>query len=133
MTDTPNTILVVEDDTASRKLIRTVLRDRGYTIQEAEDLEAAREALSRGTPDLVLLDMRLKGRDGLELVRKLRSDPRYEKLPIAAVTAHAMYQDRNRFLQAGCDAYISKPIDTRQLPPLVDDLIERGRRRGHAA
>lgn len=118
-------ILVVEDDPASRKLIRAVLGARGYRIEEAEDLTRARALLEVATPALVLLDIRLGGSNGLELARHIRSTPRLAHLPIIAITAQALKDDESRILGAGCDAYLAKPIDTRRLPQLVADHVQQ--------
>jgi CheY-like chemotaxis protein len=132
MSPQPATILVVEDDPVSRKLIRTILTGRGYRLQEAEDLDQARDFLAHTVPELVLLDMRLKGRDGLELVHHIRATPLLRDVPIAAVTASAMPADEDRAIAAGIDLYLSKPIDTRRLPQLVDELITKRRERSDA-
>jgi CheY-like chemotaxis protein len=117
------TILVVEDDPASRRLVRAVLSARGYRVEEAEDLDQGWTALIEGHPALVLLDVRLKGGSGLDLVRRMRADPRFQRLPVIAVTAHAMREDEPRILSSGCDAYLSKPIDTRALPEVVSRFL----------
>ncbi len=132
MKSTHGEILVVEDDPASRKLVRTVLRAHGYAVIEAEDLDSAREVLARELPRLVLLDLRLHDRNGLELVRSIRADARLAHLPIVAVTAQAMHDDEDRVLRAGVDGYVSKPIDTRQFARLVEEIIRNGRRTAHA-
>jgi CheY-like chemotaxis protein len=125
-------ILVVEDDPTSRKLIRTVLRAHGYEVVEAADLDSAYQALAHSLPRLVLLDLRLHDRNGLELVRAIRADPRLAHLPVVAVTAQAMHDDEDRVLRAGVDGYVCKPIDTRQFARLVDEIIRNGRRTAHA-
>jgi two-component system, cell cycle response regulator DivK len=125
-------ILVVEDDTASRRLIRTVLGSRRYHVEQAEDLEQARRFLAHTVPALVLLDIRLRGSDGLELARDIRNDTRLRDVPIIAITAQAMKHDRSRILAAGCDAYVSKPVDTRSLPQIVDSFLRNGRKLQHA-
>lgn len=126
------TILLVEDDATSRKLIRTVLKNHGYTIDEAEDLEHARAWLAAIIPDLVLLDLRLKDQDGLELATEIRKEERLKQIPIIAVTAQALKGDENRILEAGCDGYISKPIDTRHFPEQVEYYLNNGRRPANA-
>lgn len=131
MKSTHAEILVVEDDPASRKLIRTLLRAHGYEIVEAEDLDGAQAALARALPRLVLLDLRLHDRNGLDLVRWIRDDPRLAHLPVVAVTAQAMHEDADRVLRAGVDGYVSKPIDTRRFTRLVEEIIRNGRRTAH--
>lgn len=122
-----NTILLVEDDPASRKLVRAVLRYEGYRIVEAEDVEQAERYLHDAIPSLILLDIRLKNRDGLELARSMRSNPHFEKLPIVALTAHALKEDEERILGAGVDIYLPKPVDTRRLREVVGEMSRRGR------
>jgi CheY-like chemotaxis protein len=120
-------LLLVEDDEASRKLIRAVLARKGYEIREADTIEGARRILNDGRPAAVLLDMRLKDGDGLDLARYIRSEPRLSQVPIIAITAQALKGDEQRILEAGCDTYLSKPIDTRALPGVVDSFVKKGR------
>lgn len=117
------TVLVVEDDPASRRLIRAILGASGVRLCEAEDLGTARALLAEALPDLVLLDMRLRDGDGLQLVRELRADPRTRTLPIVAVTAQALKGDEQRILAAGCDHYLAKPIRTHELRALVEQYL----------
>jgi CheY-like chemotaxis protein len=132
MTGNHKTILLVEDDPTSRKLIRTLLKNRDYTIDEAEDLDQARQWLTATVPDLVLLDLRLKDKSGLELAAEIRSAERLKNIPIIVVTAQALKGDENRVLEAGCDAYVSKPIDTRHFPEQVEHYLNNGRGHAHA-
>jgi len=120
-----HTILVVEDDMASRKLIRAVLQHDGYHIDEAEDIDTAKSLLAGVPPDMVLLDMRLKKGDGLDLARYIRANERLKNLPIVAVTAQALKGDEERILSAGVDLYFTKPIDTRRLRQTVADIIAK--------
>lgn len=130
MKQEPETIFVVEDDEASRKLVRAIFRSKGYRIKEAEDIEGARALLADGVPSIVLLDIRLKGGDGLQLAREIRSNPAYRHVPLVAMTAHALKGDEERILAAGVDRYLAKPIDTRRLSGLVDELLRKGRGQG---
>ncbi len=104
-------ILVVEDNRQNYELVEFLLEDAGYAVRRAADAPELRRELAGGLPDLVLMDIHLPGVDGLSLVSEIRVLPGAEALPIIAVTAHAMRGDRERFLAAGCDGYISKPID----------------------
>lgn len=122
-----HTILVVEDDMASRRLIRAVLQHEGYHIEEAEDIEQAKALLTGVPPDVMLLDMRLKHGDGLDLARYIRADERLKNLPIVAVTAQALKGDEERILSAGVDLYLTKPIDTRRLRETVAELVSHVR------
>lgn len=109
------------------KLLATVLRAHDFAVETCESAEAARPLLATGRFGLLLLDVRLPGMDGLTFARELRTDAAYDALIIVAVTANAMKSDREAALGAGCDAFITKPINTRTLVPLVTSLLERGR------
>jgi len=109
------TILVIDDNMVNLKLATEVLLSCGYRVLRAEDAEEALALLDIHMPDLVLTDISLPGMDGLELTRLLKADPRFRHLPVVALTASAMKGDEARVLQAGCDAYIAKPLDTRKL------------------
>lgn len=122
-----NTILLVEDDRASRNLIRAIFRYRGFRIVEAESIKEARDYLRRDMPSIILLDIRLKDGSGLDLVTELRANPVFNNLPIVAITAQALRGDREAILASGVDHYFSKPIDTHQLRDLVDQLSRKGR------
>lgn len=121
-------ILVIDDNPTNMKLLFFVLTTQGYEVRTAADALEALEVLGTFEPRLVLLDLQLPGMDGLELARRLRSDARFAGLLIVAVTASAMKGDEERALEAGCDGYITKPIDTRTLPKLVASYLSGGRR-----
>lgn len=120
-------ILVVEDSPMNRKILEVLLRGHGYEPLEAEDGNQAMEIISEDPPDLILMDMQLPGIDGYELTRRLRQDPATKDIPIIAVTANAMAGDDRKALDAGCDAYVAKPIDTRTFPELIASYLQ-GRR-----
>lgn len=109
------TVLYIEDNYHNRRLVRKILESRGYTLVEAEDgisgLEMARDL----KPPLILLDIGLPGMDGLEVVAELKADNALKHIPVIAVTAAAMVGDRERFLAAGCDDYLSKPVQVMEL------------------
>ena|SRR5690349_4492672 len=108
-------ILVVEDNDMNMQLVEFLLEEGGYHIVKATSGEEAL-AITRdgaGRPDLILMDIHLPGMDGLSVVRAIKSDDRTARIPILALTAHAMRGDKDRFLEAGCDGYISKPIDVK--------------------
>ena len=107
-------IAVVEDNRDNRLLLRAFLGDL-YAIAEYETGPAALEGLQKAIPDLVLLDVSLPGMDGLEVLARIRADERLKALPVVALTAHAMTGDRERFLAAGFDAYVAKPIVDEQV------------------
>ncbi|MDQ1318036.1 MAG: two-component system, cell cycle response regulator DivK [Candidatus Poribacteria bacterium] len=119
----PRKILVIEDNDRNRKLIKILLEANKYSVIEAQTGEEALKYLQDDKPDLILLDIQLPKMDGLTLVKKLRLDQKMKDIPIVAVTAYAMKGDKERMLEAGCDAYVSKPIDTRELPVIVANLI----------
>lgn len=112
-------ILIVDDNPTNLKLASRVLESEGYLISLAADAEAAQAILSHQVPDLILMDIGLPGMDGLTLTRKLKSDERLRHIPVVALTAFAMKGDERKTLDAGCDGYIAKPIDTRQFPQQV--------------
>ena len=102
-------IAVVEDNPDNRLLVRVIL-DSLYEVAEYETGSSALEGLQRDIPDLVLLDVSLPEMDGTEVLRRIRADTRLRDLPVIALTAHAMASDREKFLAAGFDDYVSKPI-----------------------
>ena len=116
-------VLIVEDNQANRLLAQTVLERAGFTTESAHSAEEAQDLLAEMRPDLILMDLQLPGKDGLEFARELRSDPDTAEIPIVAVSAHAMKDDRWRVLSAGCDGYIAKPIDTRQFASQVQEIL----------
>ena len=117
------TVLIVEDNRQNLELAQFLLEEAGLRVRSAGDARQARDELARELPDLVLMDMQLPGVDGLELVAELRRDDRYRRLPIVALTAHALRGDRERFLAGGCDGYIAKPIDVAAFAGQVEGLM----------
>jgi len=117
-------ILVVDDNPTNLLLICALLGFEGYTVLKAMDAEEAQIILAQTIPDLILMDIALPGMDGLTLTRLLRTDKRMRHTPIVALTAFAMKGDENKALQAGCDAYITKPIDTRKFPEQVAGWLD---------
>jgi CheY-like chemotaxis protein len=120
-------ILVVDDNSANLRLLAFLLEKRGYEVRTAEDAPQALAVMAEWMPQLLLLDLQLPGVGGLELAGQLREDPAFAELVIIAVTAFAMKGDHDRALEAGCDGYVTKPIDTRSLPVLVEEMLARGR------
>ncbi|MGB0133899.1 response regulator [Dokdonella sp.] len=120
-------ILIVDDNPVNLKLARSVLEIEGHKVDAAIDAESALEYLHETIPDLILMDIALPGMDGLSLTRKLKADPRWRTIPVIALTAFAMLSDEKRALDAGCDGYMTKPIDTRQLPlTVLSHLVGNG-------
>ena len=118
-------ILIVDDNPVNLKLATDVLEMEGYAVEKAVDAEQAQEMLKSATPDLILMDIALPGMDGLTLARKLKADARLKHVPVVAMTAFAMKGDEQKALDAGCDGYIAKPINTRTLPGLVAELLAK--------
>jgi CheY-like chemotaxis protein len=126
-------ILVVDDNPINLKLASDVLEMAGYTTTKAVDAEEAQEMISRRIPDLILMDIALPGMDGLTLTRKLKSDATLRHVPVIALTAFAMVGDEEKARLAGCDGYITKPIDTRMLAQQVAEWVRLARAsRGNA-
>jgi len=118
-------ILVVDDNPANLKLACDVLESDGFEAIRAVDAEQALGMISRSPPDLILMDIALPGMDGLTLARKLKGGDETRGIPIVALTAFAMKGDCQKALEAGCDGYITKPIDTRRLSTQVEELLVR--------
>lgn len=117
-------VMVVEDNEKNRKLIRVVLKAKGYNVIEATTGEEALSLLKEQRPDIILMDIQLPGIDGLTLIRQIKADVDKKDIPIIAVTAHAMKGDEQKILETGCDAYMSKPIDTRELPLTIEKYLK---------
>jgi len=117
-------ILVVEDNEKNMKLLRDVLQAIGYRTLEASTAGQALALVAEHSPALVLMDIRLPDMDGVEALSRLRMDGRTASIPVLAVTAQAMKGDRERFLQAGFDDYLSKPIDVDELLAMVGRFCE---------
>lgn len=120
-------ILVVEDNSINMRLIKMTLGNKGYSLFEATDGEEALAVVVKERPDLIIMDVRLPKVNGLEVTRRLRQTPGLSQIPILALTAAAMKGNREEAIEAGCDAYIPKPINTRQLPEVVAEMLRRGR------
>ena len=121
-------VLVVDDNPINLKLACDVLEDYGYEIERAKDAEEALNIVKEKLPDLILMDIELPGMDGLTLTRLLKKDERTKGITIVALTAFAMKGDEQKALQAGCDAYIAKPINTRALPSQVAEMLNKRKR-----
>ena len=117
-------ILVVDDNEANVKLVRFLLTRRGHDVRVAVDASEALSILETFSPKLILMDLQLPGMDGLELTRLLKADPRTRAIPVLAVTAFAMKGDDARARAAGCDGYVTKPIDTHAFPELVRRYLD---------
>jgi two-component system, cell cycle response regulator DivK len=119
-------ILVVEDNERNLKLLRDVLEYAGYDVRVARTAEDGIASAVSEPPDLVLMDLQLPGIDGTEALRRLRESPQTADIPVVAVTAQAMKQDRERALDAGFNGYIEKPISVRAFPDQVRSFLSGG-------
>ena len=117
-------VLVVEDNEKNMKLFRDVLVATGYRTLEATTGGEAVDMACEHTPDLVLMDIQLPDLDGVEALRRLRTDERTAMIPVLALTAQAMQGDRERFLAEGFDGYVSKPVNVRELLGIVRQHCE---------
>jgi two-component system cell cycle response regulator DivK len=118
-------VLIVEDNGKNMKLVRDVLQATGYSTLEATTGEDAVELALSQAPALVLMDVQLPGIDGVEALERLRQDERTASIPVLALTAQAMSGDRERFLEAGFDGYLAKPVDVRELIEAVREHCSR--------
>lgn len=112
-------VLIVDDNPTNLKLVAYLVKASGYDVDTAGDADAALASIAAHRPRVILMDLQLPGVDGLELTRKLKSDPATRDIAIIAVTAYAMKGDQEKAFAAGCDGYVTKPIDTRALPQLI--------------
>jgi two-component system cell cycle response regulator DivK len=119
------TILYIEDNTDNRTLVRRVLQIEGYQVVEAESGFRAFEILRTEIPDLVLMDINLPDMDGYEITTRLKQMPTLARVPVIAMTANVMKGDREKTLAAGCDGYISKPIDIDTLPSQIARFLRK--------
>lgn len=117
-------ILVVDDHPTNLKLACDVLESEGYDVERAADAEEALAIVQHNAFDLILMDVALPGMDGLTLTRMLKADPATQHIPIVALTAFAMKGDDRKAMEAGCDGYISKPINTRKLSEQVAEVLQ---------
>lgn len=120
-------ILIVDDNPLNVKLVRVVLLTSGYDVRTCADAESALEALQSFRPEAILMDIQLPGMDGLELTRRLKADPETKDITIIALTAYAMKGDEEKARAAGCDGYLTKPIDTAVFPSLLAGYLCRTR------
>jgi CheY-like chemotaxis protein len=104
-------ILLVEDNPVNRRLAGFILRSQGYQVSEATSAQEAFEMLKTERPDLIVMDIQLPGKDGLEITKELKGQPETADIPVIAVTSYAMKGDREKALAAGCSGYVTKPID----------------------
>lgn len=123
-------ILVVEDNSLNLELVTDILEMSGYEVLSSETAKAAIEVAAREQPDVVLMDIALPDMDGLEATRIMKSKSETRMIPVVALTAHAMSGDADRARNAGCDGYITKPINTKRFILEIESVLERTVRRG---
>lgn len=116
-------VLVVEDHEENSRLVVKILRKAGYDFEVATNAREALVKLPGSPPDLVLMDMSLPGMDGFEATRLLKGHPRLARIPVVALTAHAMAEHREKAAQAGCDAYVAKPFRSAELLEVIARLL----------
>ena len=121
-------VLIVEDNDKNRKLVRDVLTFKGYEVIESETGEEGVRLAQERQPSLVLMDIRLPGIDGVEALRRLRAEATTRGIPVMAMTASVMSEDRQKIMAAGFDGYQSKPINVTDFVAAVAQLLERHRR-----
>ena len=116
-------ILIVEDNEKNLKLIRDYLQFKGYVTIEADTGEAGIELAREQQPSMILMDVQLPGIDGMQAMKSLKSDPVTQQIPIIALTSFAMSGDQEQFIKEGFDDYISKPINIKEIPEIVNKYI----------
>ena len=124
-------LLLVEDNMVNRRMAQFLLKSRGFVVIEAVTGEEAIQLARAERPDLIIMDLQLAGIDGFTATRAIKADPATRHIPVVAMTAYAMSGDRERALEAGCDGYITKPIDTKEFPATIArHLADARSRRG---
>ena len=118
------TVLYIEDNLDNRLLVKRILEAEGYAVLEAGNGSEGLKLLYEYHPNLVLLDINLPEIDGITLAKFIRNDPRFEKMPIVAITADLFRGDEDKTLSAGCNGYIQKPIDVDLLPSFIEKFVE---------
>jgi len=121
------TVLVIEDNEMNMKLVRVLLQKGQYDILEAVDAESGIPLARVHKPDLILMDVHLPGMDGLTATRIIKEDPALKQIRVIALTSYAMEGDEKKAIEAGCDGYITKPIDTRTFLDTIKKFINEGR------
>jgi two-component system, cell cycle response regulator DivK len=123
-------LLLVEDNEMNRDMLTRRLKRKGFEIDAAGDGEQALVMIQKSMPDLVLMDMNLPIKNGWMTCQEIRANPNTEKLPVIALTAHAMAEDKQKALDAGCDDYTTKPIDFPLLLEKIDALLTLNKKQG---
>lgn len=118
-------ILCIEDNAQNMRLVRKMLKAGGFEMVGAEDGLTGIAMAKEHQPELILVDINLPDIDGTEVTKRLKADPDFTHVPIIALTANAMYGDKERFLDAGCDGYLSKPVSRRELVATVEEHLAK--------
>ncbi len=121
----PVAILCVEDNPQNMRLVRKILSTAGYEVIEAENGETGLRLAAERKPTLILMDVNLPDIDGLEATKRLKANAETADIPVIALTANAMYGDRERCLEAGCNGYVPKPITKIELLNMVTHIVEK--------
>jgi len=116
-------ILYVEDNFQNKRLVRKILTAKGYEVLEADDGQTGVDMATQESPDLILMDISIPGIDGIEATHLIKTNPNTAHIPVIALTANAMRGDRERFLAAGCDGYLPKPISTSDLLRVIAEHL----------
>jgi two-component system, cell cycle response regulator DivK len=119
------TVLLVEDNEDNRTIYTTILRHVGHEVIEAANGEDGIRLARERLPAVILMDVAMPGIDGWEATRRLKGDPATAGIPVIALTAHAMAEDRQRAADAGCEGYLAKPIEPRRVVEEVNRMLER--------
>ena len=122
---TPKTVLIVEDNELNRMLFHALLQMRGYNILQAKDGVEALNLTRQHHPDLIVMDIQLPGMSGIEVTKSIKEDDLLKAIPIIAVTALALWGDQQKIRDAGCDAYITKPMSTSNFLQTVEQFLRQ--------
>ena len=117
------TVLLVEDNEDNLVVYRTILEHVGFRVVEARDGEEGVNRAKEHLPDLILMDISIPKIDGWEATKRLKADGNTKEIPIIALTAHALEEDRQKALQAGCDGYLAKPVEPRRVVQEVERFV----------
>jgi CheY-like chemotaxis protein len=116
-------VLVVDDHALNLKLLERLLEREGREVRAADSVAAAERALAEEEPAMIVLDVNLPDGSGLELTRRLKAEPRTASIPIVACTAAVLPSDENEAMEAGCDAFVAKPIDLRRFSEVISSIL----------
>jgi len=122
---TDKAILIIDDNPTHLKLEEIALAGNNYNIRTAANVDEALEILKTFLPQLILMDVQLPGVDGLDLTRRIKANPKFHNVDIIAITAYGMIGDKEKILEAGCDNYISKPIDIKAFQKMIADYFDK--------